>query len=384
MQLGRALGALCLIVALGALTVLFLAPPLPCAPQACTASNSGAKVSLNPPLPCVPQPCNASISSAKVTATPIAPEPLPAHVLDVVHTRWHTSPPGGEAGVANLQRLLGLLAVLPGVAGRERLLNIDIGGNVGQTSARLLREIVARRPRDFVLLTFEPMRAYNRIVARATAENWTALYRFAVFQCAVGVAPGNTTFYYDSETSEQSSQDQEAAGANAKYTAQVPIVTLDQLFYGTGLPATIVRTGSVDIARVRAADVYFLKIDTEGYDPDVLQGAARMLRERRARFVEFEYNGKWFSRGRNRTLRQVVQWLGQQGDYECFFISARHLHPLGGEWWHDAQETRGWSNVFCGWRGDRYLYWLARRFDGQDFDQLTPTDMVEFRAISDQ
>ena len=41
------------------------------------------------------------------------------------------------------------------------------------------------------------------------------------------------------------------------------------------------------------ASIFLLKIDTEGFDPFVIEGAHRMLTQRKVRFILMEYNIKW-------------------------------------------------------------------------------------------
>jgi len=304
----------------------------------------------------------------------------------MVRKRWSESVPSGENGVDNLQHLLGLLSNVPAVVDSNNyLVVIDIGGNVGQTTSRLMREIVRNRA-DFVMFTYEPMKAYDSIVTRAQEENWITGSAFVVFQCAVGIRPGSVVFYYDSDTSEQSSQDSKAAGTS-KFKKNVSIITMDQFFYDDILE-TIVRSGTpsaVEETRKKSGDaktyqhhnIFFFKIDTEGYDMDVLVGSHRLLESRRARFIEFEYNDKWFSLGRNRTLREVSTQLYDVYGYECYFISEKYLHPIFGRWWRQDMEIRAWSNVFCGIKNDLYLRWIVRRFDHHDFSPLVC--LVSFR-----
>lgn len=99
-------------------------------------------------------------------------------------------------------------------------------------------------------------------------------------------------------------------------------------------------------------EIFLLKIDVEGFDMDVLDGADETLSEGRVRFLIFEYNWKWFSGGRTRTLHSVVDGLYQRYDFACFFIRGRRLYPLFGAWWNDAYEVRDWSNIFCTRRAD--------------------------------
>lgn len=358
---------------ISAITVLILLNPMACsvAPSPHPFSNSSAMLGAQSLAPPGPLPRHAP------------PKEIPAVVLALAERHWGESVPSGESGVVNLQHLLGLLAEIePSSGGRHRIV-IDIGGNVGQTTSRLMQEIVRKKPSGhFYAFTFEPMKAYDTIVQRGHEENWTAHY-YTVFQCAVGIRPGTVTFYYDSDTSEQSSQDSAAAGT-AKFTKQVPIISMDQFFYEQ-LASSIVRWGHNTIVNeslsaeppYRRHDIFFYKMDTEGYDMDVLDGSHRLLSEKRARFIEFEYNGKWFSLKRTRTLKQVTRKLYETYDYECYFISEKFLHPIFGDWWHDAMEIRAWSNVFCGQRRDRLLHWIVRRFDHQDFSELSAVDTIE-------
>jgi FkbM family methyltransferase len=319
--------------------------------------------------------------TAPATRAPPVRE-IPGAALALARRNWEADRAGKEHGVANLQHLLGLLAEIEPVGGRHRVV-IDIGGNVGQTTSRLMHEIVRKKSSGhFHMYTFEPMTAYDTIVARARAENWTA-HRYTVFQCAVGLKPGTAKFYFDNDTSEQSSQDSSAAGT-AKFTRQVPIINMDQFFY-EGVSRDIVRWGTprnTTNDSYGSHDIFFYKMDTEGYDMDVLDGSHRLLTEKRARFIEFEYNGKWFSLGRTRTLKQVTRDLYERYDYECYFISEKYLHPLFGVWWHSDMEIREWSNVFCGLRHDHLLHWIVRRFDHQDFGALSPIDTIEFSALT--
>ena len=317
----------------------------------------------------------------KVAPLPRVPLIASRAAKEQASRRWRESRPAGEQGVEPLQQLLGQLAELDKVTNENDYRPvIDIGGNVGQTSSRLMREIVRKRPDYFRLFTFEPMKAYDTIVARARQENWTS---FVLFQCAVGIRPGSVTFYFDSDTSEQSSQDAEASGT-ALHRRNVSIISMDQFLYDDGIPSGIVRT-SANVSRdlmvngtYGAHNIFFYKIDTEGYDMDVLHGSRRLLTSKRARFIEFEYNGKWFSVHRTRTLKQVAAELYDVFGYECYFISAKYLHPIFGDWWRDEMEMRAWSNVLCGQRDDFYLHWIVRRFDHQDFKPLAPIDYIQF------
>ena len=92
----------------------------------------------------------------------------------------------------------------------------------------------------------------------------------------------------------------------------------------------------------------FLKIDTEGYELNVLKGAERMLRENRIAMIQFEFNSMLVC---SRVfLRDFYALLGQ---YEFFRMDSNRLIPLAE---YDARnEIFQFQNIFCCQREiDRY------------------------------
>ena len=65
--------------------------------------------------------------------------------------------------------------------------------------------------------------------------------------------------------------------------------------------------------------VSILSVDTEGWDPLVLRGAASLLQQRLVGVLEFEYHvvGPWATTD----LREVLGWLRQTGGYHCYWQS---------------------------------------------------------------
>ena len=102
----------------------------------------------------------------------------------------------------------------------------------------------------------------------------------------------------------------------------------------------------------------WLVVDTEGSDALVLEGASRLLLERRVALLEFEFNrmGFWaVDSEAPRTLTRTLQVLESVG-YSCFWQGAiglarattpcvlsliSRLHP---------RSTLRWSNLVCSWR----------------------------------
>lgn len=69
----------------------------------------------------------------------------------------------------------------------------------------------------------------------------------------------------------------------------------------------------------------YVKIDTEGHELDVLQGAAPMLSQQRIRIVQFEYNSTYIAAGIY--LRDVMAFVARF-NYEVFKISRKGPIPV--------------------------------------------------------
>ena len=96
--------------------------------------------------------------------------------------------------------------------------------------------------------------------------------------------------------------------------------------------------------------VHWLSVDAEGWDALIIEGAARLLRERRVDVLEFEYHAKgmWAAASRDRrNLKDVLASLSASG-YTCFWQGDRGaLAQASGARWCDDFEWRGHSNLVC-------------------------------------
>ena len=92
-----------------------------------------------------------------------------------------------------------------------------------------------------------------------------------------------------------------------------------------------------------------LKIDTEGFDAKVIEGASHLLKQRAFRSISFEYHsiGLWPSL----KLKDAVNLLAQY-DYDCFFEGSGRLWRITSSCWDEQYEFHVWSNVLCMLRGD--------------------------------
>lgn len=83
----------------------------------------------------------------------------------------------------------------------------------------------------------------------------------------------------------------------------------------------------------------FLKIDTEGCEWDVLQGANKLISDNKIKFIQFEYGGTYPDA--NITLRQVYDYLTSHG-YAIFRIAPDGLIHIPE--WRDHLENYHLSN----------------------------------------
>ena len=110
-----------------------------------------------------------------------------------------------------------------------------------------------------------------------------------------------------------------------------------------------------ELMDVHALDyVDYMKIDTEGHDPAVLQGAARSLAARRVGLFQFEHHGSnlWLQT----RLQDVVAQMKGYG-YVCYFDGQPTLARLT-DCWAPFYELKQWSNVVCVLDDHPLLGWM--------------------------
>lgn len=171
----------------------------------------------------------------------------------------------GQLGLTAAEEAL-LRRLAPRLSGRVVL---DVGANTGAYALAL-----ARFAPDARIFAFEPHpRSHARLAARLREAG---AQRVEALQLALGDRPG-TLLLHDFADADGSTQASLAPEAVALYggetvTHEVEVTTLDAF-----------------LAARRIERVAFVKIDTEGYDLKVLQGAARAIAERRLEAIQFEF-----------------------------------------------------------------------------------------------
>jgi FkbM family methyltransferase len=151
----------------------------------------------------------------------------------------------------------------------QRFCIFDIGANRGQ----FLTSVFANIPSRLEMHCFEPSSAAFRELAIIAAGK----AHITLNRTALGKETGNVTLYFDVEGSGLASLTKrrlDHLGISFERHERVTVSTVDRY------------------CRERQIDaIDLLKIDVEGHELDVLEGAADMLEQGRIRWVLFEFGG---------------------------------------------------------------------------------------------
>ena len=194
---------------------------------------------------------------------------------------------------------------------------IDVGANVGNWSDEMFAQSDARG------FLYEPSAAcVHRLRERFGSRN------VVIREAAVADHSRTARFAEEANCGEGSSLAEVDHHPAVQYR-EVAVTTLDEEFVDPGVR------------------VDFLKIDAEGYDLKVLQGAAKLLE--RTRFVQFEYNSQWLATGSS--LLEASRFLNALG-FSLYLIRASGLTPLHYDVWGDYF---AYSNYFACREAERDL-----------------------------
>lgn len=208
----------------------------------------------------------------------------------------------------------GELAVVRALLPQCRVV-FDVGANVGDWTAEALRINPSASYH-----CFEPTdAAFRRLTDRRFPSN------VRLNQAAVGAASEERTMFVFGE----------AEGANSLYRRE-------------GLDATPTAGETIRVTTIDSycesegiTSIGFMKIDVEGHEVSVLEGAASMLAAGRIEFIQFEYGGAYIDAGRY--LKDVWRVLGETGaTYEVYKIFGGGLMPV--PQYRQTWETFQYSN----------------------------------------
>lgn len=191
---------------------------------------------------------------------------------------------GGDAHSSGEAAFIRLLAR------QQPKLCIDVGANRGDYSRALLELTGAR------VIAFEPLPAPYAALSQLAARHPD---RLVTVNKGVGDRSTQLDLHYGDENSEVASFATEIEAidyvrrANTR-ALRVPVVSLDDYFMDRGWETL-------------AEGLDLLKIDTEGYEANVLAGAATLIARARPKFVQIEFN--WHQLFRRQSLWTLAELL---------------------------------------------------------------------------
>ena len=174
---------------------------------------------------------------------------------------------------------------------------LDLGANFGFYSLLAARLV---GPNGHVI-AFEPMRSTLSILRRHFAINPALAERVTVIESAVGDADGETTIAFENDLASASIHPLD----QVSHTLTVPIVRLDTLLQQSAIRAPI----------------SFAKIDVEGAEVDVLNGAAQLLDTQRPALVVSCHSARW-----HEDVRRILRGHGYHTTEHGSDVIATHLH----------------------------------------------------------
>ncbi len=173
----------------------------------------------------------------------------------------------------------------------------DVGANVGDWS----QECLLHSP-DAHGMLFEPsLECVQQLIKRYKLSNIT------IHQSAVSNYIGSASFQQQENCGTGSSFSNTYINNDTSFETKVNVLTLDSAFADS------------------SQTINLLKIDTEGNDMLVLEGAKNLLENKKIEFIQFEFNSLWEYSGK--TLSAAISFL-QSYNFKVFILRKDGLYDF--------------------------------------------------------
>ena len=157
---------------------------------------------------------------------------------------------------------------------KDNCIFLDIGSNIGSFSLRLARKLNERKVNNSKIIAFEPNNKITNLFRMNQTINPDISWNIELYQLAVSNNTGFSNFTYNSTNSGggRITDDQDIEGD------LVELVTLDEF-----------------LGAEASSRVTFMKIDVEGNEPRVLEGAKNLIEKYRP-VIYLEVTDEWYSK----------------------------------------------------------------------------------------
>ncbi len=181
---------------------------------------------------------------------------------------------------------------------KDLMICIDVGANVGKYTNLLLSETNSE------IISFEPLKEAFKELQKKEKEYPN---RLKVFNYAIGEDNTNLELNFSDEKSEKATFSKDIDKLSffdheKNKKVMTDIVTLDSFF-------------SDNSSLINKKDIDLIKIDTEGFELEVIKGAKDTIENKRPKFIQLEFN--WHQLFKNHSMYKFSQYLS---NYELFQI----------------------------------------------------------------
>jgi len=185
---------------------------------------------------------------------------------------------------------------------------VDVGANLGKYSDLFNNNIITKKT-----YLFEPIKScFDKIIVK---ENYQKI------NIGIGSFKGESIFY-------------EAEGKESHSS----IVNREWLFNKPEYNITKKNIKIDTLDNLLDEKINVLKIDTEGFELEVLKGSGRLLKESKIGYIQFEYGGCF--KDNNLKLNDVINYLDQFG-YGVYELLNNKFIPI-----NEYRDDYRWVNFF--------------------------------------
>jgi len=181
---------------------------------------------------------------------------------------------------------------------KDLMVCLDVGANVGKYTQLLLSETNSE------IISFEPLKEAFKELQKIENEYPN---RLKVFNYAIGEENANLELNFSDEKSEKATFSNDIDKLSffdheKNKKVMTDVVTLDSFFLENS-------------SLINKKDIDLIKIDTEGFELEVIKGAKNTIENKRPKYIQLEFN--WHQLFKNHSMYKFSKYLT---NYELFQI----------------------------------------------------------------